>query len=296
MKQHEPLRQILIFLGITTVLTLSVELFMLLFQPPEAAKEYEYFILGITWSPAIAAIVTKKLFHQDSSEFGWQWTQARYPLMSYFIPLGYSLAAYLLIWSTGFGKFYNPQTFHTLASNYGLSQLPTPVSMTGIILFSATFGWLHGCLLALGEEIGWRGFLVPMLFKIFSFRKTAILSGLIWAIWHYPVVISGHYNGGAPIPYSLVCFTLLLMCISIPLAWLRLKSGSLWTGVIFHSSHNLFILDLWNPLTQDTGITRYLSSEFGIALVITSFFVAWFFWKKADSIPQNTSNLSATKA
>jgi uncharacterized protein len=282
MKRNEHLRQISTFLAISVVLTLTVELFMLLFEPPKAAKEYEYFILGITWSPAIAAVATQRLYRLDLSEFGWNWTRGRFYLMSYLIPLGYSLVAYSLIWGTGLGKFYNRQAFHTIASNYGLSHLPIPISMMGVIFFSATLGWLHGCLLALGEEIGWRGFLVPKLSKIFSFRTTAILSGLIWAIWHYPVVIAGGYNGGTPILYSIVCFTLLMICISVPLAWLRLKSGSLWTGVIFHASHNLFILDLWNPLTQDTGITRYISSEFGVAMVITSFFVAWFFWKDAD--------------
>jgi uncharacterized protein len=281
MKNNEFLRHIFTFLGITAIFTLSVELFMLVFQPPEIAKEYEYFILGITWSPALAAIITQKIFSQKSSDFGWKWPQARYTFMSYCIPLGYSLAAYLTIWSTNLGKFYNPQVFDALAKNYGINHLPIFISMPGIILFSATFGWLHSCLLALGEEIGWRGFLVPTLFKVVSFRKTAILSGLIWAIWHYPVIISGNYSNGTPLPYRIVCFTLLLIFISFPLAWLRLKSGSLWTGMIFHASHNLFILDLWNPLTQDTGFTRYMSSEFGIFLNISSFFVAYFFSKKS---------------
>ena len=284
MRSNKSLKHVFAFLGITAIFTLSVELFMLIFQPPETAKEYEYFILGITWSPALAALITRKIFSQKYVEFGWKWPQAKYASMSYFIPLGYSLIAYLTIWSTHLGKFYNPQVFGELAKNYGMNHFPVFISMPGVILFSASLGWLHSCLLALGEEIGWRGFLVPALSKIFSFRKTAILSGLIWAVWHYPVIISGNYSNGTPLLYSIVCFTLLLVCISFPLAWLRLKSGSLWTGTIFHASHNLFILDLWNPLTQDTGITRYISSEFGIVLVVISFFVACFFSRKQKDL------------
>jgi uncharacterized protein len=280
------IRQILTFLGITVCLTLGVELFMQVFQPPPMEREHEYFILGITWSPALAALLTMYLYRLDLNQLGWNTTKRQYYLWSYFIPMFYSLGAYLLTWGAGLGKFYDESAFQVLANHFGMGQWPVPIAFAGVIAFSATLGWLHGCLLALGEEIGWRGFLVPQLSKILPFGKTAILSGFIWAIWHYPVVIFGGYNDGTPIGYSLICFTLTIVAISIPLAWLRLKSGSLWTGVIFHSSHNLFILDLWNPLTKDTGVTKYIISEFGIALVLTTWICAYLFWQQKDRLSQ----------
>jgi membrane protease YdiL (CAAX protease family) len=56
---------------------------------------------------------------------------------------------------------------------------------------------------------------------------------------------------------------------SFILAWLALRSGSLWPAAILHASHNLFIQSICTPLTRDTGPTKYIIDEFGIGLVIT---------------------------
>jgi membrane protease YdiL (CAAX protease family) len=56
---------------------------------------------------------------------------------------------------------------------------------------------------------------------------------------------------------------------SFILAWLTLRSGSLWPAAIFHGSQNLFIQSIFTPLTRDTGPTRYIIDEFGIGLVVT---------------------------
>ena len=56
---------------------------------------------------------------------------------------------------------------------------------------------------------------------------------------------------------------------SFILAWLTLRSCSLWPAAIFHGSHNLFIQSILTPLTRDTGPTKYVIDEFGIGLVIT---------------------------
>ncbi len=51
---------------------------------------------------------------------------------------------------------------------------------------------------ALGEKIGWRGFLVPKLATATrSYPKTALMSGVIRAVWHFPLLIFGNYNAEA---------------------------------------------------------------------------------------------------
>jgi membrane protease YdiL (CAAX protease family) len=137
---------------------------------------------------------------------------------------------------------------------------------------------------ALGEEIGWRGFLVPELAKVTNFTGTALISGLIWSVWHYPVLIFGGYNAGTPAWYALICFTMMVVSISFVFAWMRLKSGSLWTGVFLHASHNLFIQSIFTPLTKNTGKTAYVIDEFGFALPLAAIFFALFFWKKRHQV------------
>jgi hypothetical protein len=73
---------------------------------------------------------------------------------------------------------------------------------------------------------------------------------------------------------------------SFVFAWLRLKSGSLWTAVILHASHNLFIQEIFDPLTKDRGITKYLTTEFGVGLALAYTLAAWYFWRRRGELPQ----------
>jgi hypothetical protein len=63
-----------------------------------------------------------------------------------------------------------------------------------------------------------------------------------------------------------------------------LKSSSVWTAVIFHASHNLFIQQIFDPLTRDTGTTKYFVGEFGIVLALISVPFAYLFWKKRTEL------------
>lgn len=61
------------------------------------------------------------------------------------------------------------------------------------------------------------------------------------------------------------------------MARLRMRSGSLWTAAIFHSSHNLAIQGIFNGLTEDTGPTDFFIDEFGIGTAIAySLAAIWF--------------------
>jgi len=60
--------------------------------------------------------------------------------------------------------------------------------------------------------------------------------------------------------------------------WYRLKSGSLWTGVMLHASHNLFIQSFFTPMTFDTGNTAWYTDEFGAVMPAVSLLLAIYFW------------------
>lgn len=127
---------------------------------------------------------------------------------------------------------------------------------------------------------------MPQLAKLTTFPKTALISGIIWSVWHYPILLFADYNSGTPAWYGLTRFTVMVLGISFCFAWLRLKSGSLWTGTILHASHNLFIQGVFTPLTKDSGITEYVIDEFGAALAIAAVVVAYFSWKKAAELDE----------
>src|SRR6516165_187447 len=212
------------------------------------------FVTGIMWCPALAAVVTLKLNARNLSELGWKWPQTGYALESWCVPLLYATIAYAVVWVGRLGGFPNHEFMDQLVTRMGLA-VSARLSTIVYLLLAGSFGLVRSLGTALGEEIGWRGFLVPELFKTTGFTATALISGAVWACWHYPVLIWGDYNSGTPTWYGLSCFTVLVLSISFVFAWMRLKSGSLWTGALLHASHNLYVQAIFTPLLRDTGKT-----------------------------------------
>jgi uncharacterized protein len=196
------------------------------------------YVTGSMWSPALAAFATKAIFGERIRDLPWKWGPVRYPWLAYLIPLAYTLPVYLVVWLGGLGEFADADFVKRTAEQFGWSNFPPGLTLTLFVLLTATLGLVGKTSRALGEEIGWRGFLVPELAKV-------------------------------PAWYGLTCFTVMVVADSFILAWLTLRSGSLWPAAILHGSHNLFIQSIFTPLTRDTGPTKYIIDEFGIGLVVT---------------------------
>lgn len=225
-------------------------------------------VLFVAWSPGVAAIITQLLFHRSLRGLGWGWGKTKYHALGYLLPLAYASVTYALVWLLGLG---------------GISdRLPTGTVRFLLIL---VLGPVFNLIGTTGEEIGWRGLLVPELTKLTGYTGASLISGLIWAVWHYPLILFADYNNpSTPRWYSLICFTIMIVGISFGLSWIRLKSGSLWTAAIFHGSHNLYIQAVFDRVTVDTGITAYIIGEFGAGMAIMGLVVAFIFWTKRSAI------------
>src|SRR5690606_15530517 len=91
-------------------------------------------------------------------------------------------------------------------------------------------------LAAFGEEIGWRGFLVPAL-RRYGTWPALLISGAIWGLWHAPVILLG-YNFGRPDITGVLLMTGGCLAWGVLLGWLRLRSASLWPAVFAHGAMN----------------------------------------------------------
>jgi membrane protease YdiL (CAAX protease family) len=243
------------------------------------------YVTGAMWSPGLAAFATKRIFRESVRTLPWKWPEARYAWLGYVIPILYTVPLYLIVWLTGLGAF-NMSILQKTAADFGWENFPPALTLILFVLFTGTLGMIAKLSRALGEEIGWRGFLVPELAKVVSFPKVGLISGLMWAVYHYPVLIFADYNAGAPAWYSVSCFTVAVVAGSFVMAWLTLRSQSLWPAAILHASHNLFIQSICTPLTRDTGPTKYIIDEFGIGLVITIAIAALIVWRKSQENPE----------
>lgn len=242
------------------------------------------FVLGIMWSPGLAALLTCRITRRPLASLGWKWPQARYAWLSYLLPLGYAAVTYAAVWLLGLGRFYNREFVGRTAQNFGLGPMPDGVAIVFYFLLMGTLGMVRSASSALGEEIGWRGFLVPHLAQRFTLAQTSVISGTIWALWHFPAIFFADYNSGTPRWYAATCFFVMVVGMSFLFAWIRLKSGSLWTGVLLHASHNLFIQAFFDPITANTGWTAWIIGEFGVALAIAGVILAVYFWTRRAEV------------
>jgi len=241
------------------------------------------FILTLMWSPGLAALLTQLIAARSLRGLGWRLGSVRWLGIAWILPVVYALPVYALpvyalTWLTGLGIFPNPSRIARLAEEYSSTSPATTVVI--VVLFSLTLDMVGPLLSALGEEIGWRGLLVPELSKMTSFTKTALISGVIWAAWHMPAIFLADLNGtGIPNLYAAAMFAVLIIALSFPFAWLTLKSGSLWPAVLLHAFHNQFVQGMLDKLTGKTAITPYITGEFGVGLALTGLVVAYVFWQ-----------------
>lgn len=133
-------------------------------------------------------------------------------------------------------------------------------------------------LFTFGEEFGWRGYLLPRLSPLGGVTA-AIIVGVIWGLWHAPLIFVDGYEYNDPHSLAAVCmFVLPSMTLSIILAWLRFRTGSIWPTVLAHAVGNqaaaLALLAFVTPGNLYLGtpvglIGILLSGAFAIWLMVT---------------------------
>lgn len=251
-------------LGVFVFLTLAISS-VSYFAMISSGTAHDVVLLWM-WSPGLAAILTQLIFRGSLKEFGWRLGPTRYLLSAALIPLAYSVTIYGIAWITGLAGFKSP------SSNLLIAFVP---------------GLFFACFAALGEEIGWRGLLVPHLIKITSFTKTVLISWILWALWHYPAIIWADYHSDAPRWFDLTSLTIAIVGLSAMTAWMRLKSGSIWPPVIWHGVHNLLIQGILLSMTIETDVSAYVVDDFGIGVMITGVVLAIVFLRKGTSLRED---------
>ena len=117
-----------------------------------------------------------------------------------------------------------------------------PVYVLISIVGCLTYAPLINMILAAGEEAGWRGFLYPQLKARFGKRQGWLIGGVIWGMWHWPLMgLIGYEYGtdyvGFPIVGMLV-FCVFTTAAGILCDWLYEKTECIWIPSIFHGAIN----------------------------------------------------------
>jgi len=111
-----------------------------------------------------------------------------------------------------------------------------PVLMIIVGAQTLILGPFLGLVVTFGEEYGWRGFLQPALMKLGKIKGLLIL-GVIWGIWHWPIIWMGYNYPGRPFLGSIM---MVLFCIGLAflLGYAVLKTKAVWLAAFLHALVN----------------------------------------------------------
>ena len=220
------------------------------------------------WCPGSAAVVACLLWRVPVARLGLHRPIRRFLWISYCLPLLYATPVYVLTWIVIRGSFA-PKPYDTImARQYGLASWPVLGTLSVALPLLFTINVVSTITWALGEELGWRGLMFPALLERVGFHGACLMTGVVWAAWHYPVLIWADYNAGTNARFAITCFTVMVIAMSYVSGYLRLRSGSVWPSVLLHATHNTFVQGIFDPLTGGTGGAKYMTSEFGLGLAI----------------------------
>lgn len=113
-----------------------------------------------------------------------------------------------------------------------------PIALLTFVLGAQTVivGSLVGLVVTLGEEFGWRGYLQGQLIRLGK-RRGVLVLGLIWGVWHYPVIWMGYNYPGRPI-IGTVMMTVFTVLLAFVLGYAVLKTGSVLLAAFMHAIFN----------------------------------------------------------
>jgi membrane protease YdiL (CAAX protease family) len=166
----------------------------------------------------------------------------KYYLLIYFGPtalLFLSGAFYFLI----FPGSFDPEltVLKNLAATTGKPELTATTLLLVQALQVVVIGPIINIIPTLGEELGWRGYLLPKLRGFFSDRAALFITGMIWGIWHWPVIVMGHNYGTGYVGYPwLGILAMIVFCVVLGIieGYVAIKLASVIPAAMIHSVLN----------------------------------------------------------
>ena len=148
-----------------------------------------------------------------------------------------------------------------------LEDLPVPLFWLQLIQ-GLTVGGLVTMLFALGEEIGWRGFLDrEASCRGWGFWKGSLAIGALWGLWHWPVIIQGHNYPDHPV---LGVLLMVLFCMGLaPLfTFVTRMGGSVFAAALAHGTLNATAMLPHMVVGGGSDLTVGITSLSGLGLLV----------------------------
>jgi len=201
----------------------------------------------VMWAPAVAHVLTRLITRE-----GWERAFLRpkvkeaWPtwVAAWLLPAVLTIAGAVAFFAL-LPRYYDPSltTLRQMVAETvpeGLEELNLWTLVAVQVAQAVLIAPILNGLATFGEEFGWRAYLQPKLMGLGK-RRAFLLTGVIWGVWHWPVILMGYNYGfdypGAPFlgPLAMVWFT---VTVSVLLGWLTVRAGSVWPATIGHGALN----------------------------------------------------------
>lgn len=254
---HPPWPALIVFIAVSFGLAWVIALPLWLAGGPNAANLDVWIAtigIPIMFTPLVAVLIALPLLRLPKGErlrfLGiWPLRPAKrvvwFTVAAIFAPLLLMIALIALAAATGFLTL-DLVNFSGFAAQLDAQfasldpSLATALPPVGLIvlgqLLSIPLGAVINSLFAFGEEIGWRGFLLPALLPLGTW-PALLLSGVLWGLWHSPLILLG-YNFGLTDWRGVALMVGGCVAWGVLLGWSRLRSASVWPAVFGHGALN----------------------------------------------------------
>ncbi|MGE5298324.1 MAG: CPBP family intramembrane glutamic endopeptidase [Acidobacteriaceae bacterium] len=226
-------------------------------------------IAAAMFIPGICAILTHKLvLKKPFKELGFRFGPFRDYVKVYFSIVGLFVLTYAITWLF----FLKPDfTLAPFLAQYGITaSLPMSApAMLGIFAIITFIGApIFNMIPSMGEEIGWRGFLLPNLEPLGK-TKAALFSGMIWALWHTPMILILGFAYGSQMWTGAIFHFVLVTSLGVWMANIYFKNRSVVLASFIHAVFNANAYGVWTMIFVSEN--RLLIGSTGIINVLLVF-------------------------
>lgn len=194
-------------------------------------------------SPAVGCVVARLVLREGFRDVSWRVGGRRGWIglaVGVVLPLAVASFSYGIGWATGLTQFDPPGT--PLAGSEDLRFLTQ-------VLVAATLGGVLLSVAALGEELGWRGYMLTRLVDA-GVPRPVLTGALAWALFHLPLTFLAGYAASDSIAVSVILLTIQITAAGVIIGRLRLSTGSIWPAVVLHGWWNAVVQTAYDPATS----------------------------------------------
>lgn len=266
------------FVGLTLALS-SIPYFFIIREGDTGSN----WTLLLMWMPGLAAIALR-LFHREGlfSQLtwnplkGWKWL-----LLAAFIPFAIEIATIVLTLGAGAARL--KEGFLTIeqgeiavqgiAMLFGTAAQPWYAFVPHFVLSYLVGVLFYSLFFALGEELGWRGYLQKEWApgnSLFAF----LVIGVVWGWWHLPGILLGHNYPDYPLLGGLLLMPFVTILFSIAFGVAFNKKCLIWVPVIFHGAVNISA-EISNVGLEETSINHAVNDFIWTGLWVLAALLIW---------------------